>query len=233
MKVTEEMRKLRERSGHSMASLAKALGYKGSSSYQRYEDETIFKKEFLPPELIAKLLMVLPGCGHPPIEREDILRLSGLYKVVIKDAPEGLLLSGLQETLLTRGAPVVSGDRIEMLSKDIGSLKGTVNYVSVGSDVSEDAFCLVVTDNSMEPSFSVGDQLICDPQAEIRPGDFVIGKPDDEIAASVRRYRLRGTENGKPVIELVPLNADYPTQYISAERPGKIYARVVEHRRKV
>jgi len=233
VKVTDEMRKLRMRSGYSMDKLAKALGYKAGSSYQRYEEEAKFKKPFLPTELIDKLLKVLPGLGDPPIQREEILSLSGLYKIVIKDVPEGLLLSGLQETLLTRGAPVITGDRIDMLGKSLGSPKDTYNYVSVGSEVSDEAFCLVVTDASMEPKFNIGDKLICDPKAEVRPGDYVIAKLDDEVAAAVRRYRVKGSENGQPVIDLVPLNADYPTVTIDAEHPGKIYARVVERRHKV
>ena len=233
MKVTDELKKLRQRADISMGRLAKELGLAGASSYQRYEDATLFKKEFLPPELIKGLLKTLVGKGKPPIQADEILRLSGLYKIVIKDAPEGLLISGLQETLLTRAVPILSADRIEMLEKDLGSTKDALQYVSVGSEISDEAFCLVVTDSSMEPKFNIGDQLICDPKAEIRPGDFVIAKLDDEIAASIRRYRLKGAQNGKPVVELVPLNDDYPTQTIDASSPGKIYARVVEQRLKV
>jgi len=75
--VSNRLRELRLRAGLSMDKLAKALGYKGQSSYQRYEDEQLYKKQHLPNDLIEGLLEVLPGKGDPPILPGEILQLSG------------------------------------------------------------------------------------------------------------------------------------------------------------
>lgn len=76
--ITTRLKGLRRRSGLSMASIAKACGYRGASSYQRYEDEDVFKKDVLPLHLVMKLLSLLPGKGAPPIAREEVLMLGGL-----------------------------------------------------------------------------------------------------------------------------------------------------------
>lgn len=73
-----QLKRLRERSGLSMAALAKALGLKGASSYQRYEDDSLFKKDELPLHLVRELVKTLVGKGSPPITRGEILRLAGL-----------------------------------------------------------------------------------------------------------------------------------------------------------
>jgi len=75
--VSNKLREMRLRAGLSMDKLAKALGYKGQSSYQRYEDEQLYRKQHLPNDLIEGLLEVLPGKGDPPILPAEILQLSG------------------------------------------------------------------------------------------------------------------------------------------------------------
>ncbi len=65
----------------SMEALAKALGYKGASSIQRYESADTYPKLFLPGDLVVKLAEVLVGRGHPPIERADVLSLGAVLDV--------------------------------------------------------------------------------------------------------------------------------------------------------
>ena len=74
--VTTRLRRLRQRSGLSMKALAKALGLRGASSYQRYEDETLNKTNHLRPDIVEKLARALIGRGAPPIGREEVLALS-------------------------------------------------------------------------------------------------------------------------------------------------------------
>ena len=79
------LRALRKRAGLSMRALARDLGYKGASSYQRYEDPDSQVPGALSPHLVDKLLHVLPGLGDPPITKEEVFRLGGhkhgnLYK---------------------------------------------------------------------------------------------------------------------------------------------------------
>lgn len=76
--VSSKLKALRERAGLSMAQLAKAIGYRGPSSYQRYEDPTLFTKSELPLPLARNLADVLAGKGSPPITREEVLLLAGI-----------------------------------------------------------------------------------------------------------------------------------------------------------
>ena len=79
--VPAQLKKLRERAGLSMAAVAKGLKYKGSSSYQRYENEDLFTKPQLPLPLVRSLVDILAGKGSPPITREEVLMLAGLKEL--------------------------------------------------------------------------------------------------------------------------------------------------------
>lgn len=76
--VTDEIRALRERAGLTMAEMAKALGYRGPSSYQRYEDPQVFIGPVLSLKLAKRLAGALKGRGHPPIEANEIYALAGV-----------------------------------------------------------------------------------------------------------------------------------------------------------
>jgi phage repressor protein C with HTH and peptisase S24 domain len=73
----EQLRIIRQRCGLSMAEMAKLLDFKGSSSYQRYEDPTIYP-DVLPLKFAQKLLASVLGKGEPPLSRSDIMALAGL-----------------------------------------------------------------------------------------------------------------------------------------------------------
>jgi phage repressor protein C with HTH and peptisase S24 domain len=76
MHVTQRLRALRERSGLSMAEVAREIGFKAQSSYQRYEDDTLYRRDWLDPELVEKLRKTLVGKGDPAITNDDISALS-------------------------------------------------------------------------------------------------------------------------------------------------------------
>jgi transcriptional regulator with XRE-family HTH domain len=78
MHVTEKLRNLRTRAGLSMNACAKALGFKGPSSYQRYENPDLFKDEFLPLELVRKLVPLFAENGIP---KGELIALTGLSDV--------------------------------------------------------------------------------------------------------------------------------------------------------
>lgn len=77
MPAAAQLKRIRERSGLSMADVAKAVGFRGASSYQRYEDSGLFTKKYIPLDLAEKLARVLAGRGIPPIERDEIMTLAG------------------------------------------------------------------------------------------------------------------------------------------------------------
>ena len=74
--------------------------------------------------------------------------------------------------------------------------------------------------------------MILDPELPPQPGDFVVAKLDKEDKATFRKYRPRGFDDkGKPVIELAPLNEDYPMLVIDQRNRGRVVATMVEHRK--
>lgn len=92
-------------------------------------------------------------------------------------------------------------------------------------------FALEIDGESMMPEFKPGDVIIVDTGIIPIPGDFVVASLDGEQEATFKKYRPRGFDaEGSPVIELAPLNPDYPTLTISAQRPGRIVGTMKEHR---
>ena len=98
--------------------------------------------------------------------------------------------------------------------------------------VSDHTFALVIEGTSMAPEFQPGDKVVIDPALAPRPGDLVVAKREKDQEATFKKYRLRAQdERGRDVIELVPLNLDWPTLLIDADSPGLIVGIMVEHRR--
>lgn len=96
------------------------------------------------------------------------------------------------------------------------------------------AFALEVSGESMLPDFKPGDIVIIDPDVQVRPGDIVVAKLDQEEAATLKKYRDRGRDSdGQPIFELVPLNDDYPVVVVDTGNPGILVGPVIEHRRKL
>ena len=107
-----------------------------------------------------------------------------------------------------------------------------IKFITTDLDVGSMAFALIVTGESMLPEFQEGDLIIIDPEVVPKPGDFVIAKLDLQVDGTFMKYRPRGTDKkGQPIIELVPLNEDWPMQTINAGNPGRIIGTLVEHRR--
>ncbi len=107
-----------------------------------------------------------------------------------------------------------------------------IKFITTDFDVGVRAFALNVTGESMLPEFQGGDIIIIDPEVVPKPGDFVIAKLDLQVDGTFMKYRPRGADkNDQPIIELVPLNEDWPTQTINAKNPGHIIGTLVEHRR--
>lgn len=65
-----------------MSKLARAMGLKGASSYQRYENPEMFTKEYLPLDIARKLAAVVVNTGHPPITESEILALAGQKSLI-------------------------------------------------------------------------------------------------------------------------------------------------------
>ncbi|MBK0062177.1 MULTISPECIES: LexA family protein [unclassified Acinetobacter] len=78
----------------------------------------------------------------------------------------------------------------------------------------ECVFSLKVEGLSMAPEFVPGDELVVDGSLEPKPGSLVIAQEIQHGVArtTFKKYRVIGVnEFGVDVIELVPLNPDFPT----------------------
>jgi SOS-response transcriptional repressor LexA len=100
------------------------------------------------------------------------------------------------------------------------------------SPLSDRAFCLVIAENGMREEFLPGDWVVIDPEVIPNPGDFVVAALAQQKEVLFRKYRPRGHDaNGQPIIELAPLNDDYPTFTLDSIHPGRVVGTMVEHRK--
>lgn len=97
---------------------------------------------------------------------------------------------------------------------------------------SERAIGFVVEEEDMMDAIGPGDHVFLDPELEPQPGDYVLAKLDGEKRVVFRKYRARQRDRmAVPVVELVPLNEDYPTYVINSKHCGRILGVMVEHRK--
>jgi SOS-response transcriptional repressor LexA len=106
-----------------------------------------------------------------------------------------------------------------------------LDWVPVRRRVGPRAFALQISGQSMLPDFRDRDIIIVDPDIEAQPGYFVVARADDENAATFKRYRQTGRDNkGRPIVELVPLNPDWPTIQLKG-KDSRIVGVAVDHYR--
>lgn len=99
----------------------------------------------------------------------------------------------------------------------------------------ECVFSLKVEGLSMSPIFMPGDELVVDGSLEAKPGSLVIAQEVQHGIArtTFKKYRVIGVnEFGVDIIELVPLNPDFPTLN-SLQINISIIGVVVRHNREV
>lgn len=103
-------------------------------------------------------------------------------------------------------------------------------WLTTDLELSSQAFALEIKGDSMLPDFKEGDRVIIDPTIAPNPGDFVVSR-NTKFEATFKKYRSRGlNEKGEELIELVPLNLDYPI-IRSDMSPVVIIGTMVEHRK--
>lgn len=92
-------------------------------------------------------------------------------------------------------------------------------------------FSLEVDGLSMAPEFMPGDEIVVDAALEPKPGSLVVAQEVQHGVAmtTFKKYRVVGiNEHGVDIIELVPLNPDFPT-YNSSQIEISIIGVVVQH----
>ncbi len=105
-------------------------------------------------------------------------------------------------------------------------------WIPVRRNVGPRAFALTIEGASMEPDFKDGDVIIVDPDVAPQPGRLVVARVDEDNAATFKRYREKGRDSrGRPIVELVPLNPDWPALSLLNTKGGRIVGVAVEHHR--
>jgi len=203
----ERLRWARENAGYGSARAAAAAIGEAESTYRAYET------------------------GLRRFDADKAKLFARMYQV----APEWLLL-GIE----TAGSPPW-GRRIPVIDHTQAAIKDVVNdpySVSVSREVaipdashlSPNAFALDVKYEAMThdgpDSFKVGETIICDPHAEVKPGDYILAFVEGSEEVVFRKYHL--VADGKDqVIQLVPLNKSWPTITIDSDHPGHVVGRIV------
>lgn len=132
----------------------------------------------------------------------------------------------------TRRIPLISYVQAGHMTEavDAYAVGDAEEWLLTDLDLSSGAFALRIKGDSMLPEFREGDVVIIDPAVLPLPGDYVVAK-NGENEATFKKYRPKGlNEQGQQVIELVPLNEDYPS-IRSDITPIQIIGTMVEHRR--
>lgn len=200
--LAERLRQARLRANKNQEEVAQAAGIK-QPTYQALESGKTKKSAFLPE--IAKFLDVdLDWLKNGTV---SISRKNNLDKfesnVAIVDTPLRPipLLDYVQAGLFHE----VGYDGLNPLS---------TSWTTYESARPECVFSLKVEGQSMAPEFMPGDEIVVDGSLDPKPGSLVIAQEIQHGLArtTFKKYRVIGiNEFGVDVIELVPLNPDFPT----------------------
>lgn len=178
------------------------------------------------------------GITNP--SRENLKTIASKFDVeldwLLKDEPELADDDGLRQISRARSriAPLLTtvqaGHWTEI--SESAPVSAQTKIFELAEFPSGDAFALEIVGESMEPQFERGDVVIIDTGVRPLPGDFVVAKLNNQNDATFKKYRVLGANAaGNQIIELVPMNADYPTLTISEHNPGSIIGTMIEHRR--
>jgi SOS-response transcriptional repressor LexA len=148
MHVTKVVRALRERAGLSMEQAAKAAGWRARSGWQRYEDDRLFTKRYLPVEIAERMIRALAGKGNPQINPEDIMALTAPKGLPYANTPPGfrqVRVIGVVEAGVWREAVELPSD-----DQEVFPMPAMVGYENI------EVFALRVSGNSMNKIFPDG-----------------------------------------------------------------------------
>lgn len=198
------LRALRERAGLSMDAFARAMGYKGASSVQRYESPEDFGDTDLPFNFIKRAAGVLAGRGDPPIRAEELYALAGIgadLAVAPAAAPEP---DAAGARFGPRDLPVFGrarGGPDGVILLDNTPIDWT--YRPAELQGTRDAFAVFVDGDSMSPRYEPGDTLFVHPNLPVRRGCYVVVELTDHQAYIKQLVRL-----APDVVELRQFNPD-------------------------
>lgn len=200
-----KFRSLVERSGISYRDLAKAAGFSAASGIQRYVD--IHNDKAMGVDVAKRFAAAMEGKGTPPIDKAEILALTGFYPTVPASnasqpiAYEGSSMQRMDKTLPVYGSAlgaeqVIDGEAVELTTLNRAEVIEHRERPPILNG-KRDVYGLYVQGSSMDPAFDDGDLLVVQKTTAISVGDFVViytrakGERDDgETAENVLIKRL-------------------------------------------
>lgn len=213
--AAEYLREYRTRAGLSLNDLARAAGYKGASSLQRYEDPE-YKRDYFPIELVRRLAPALVGKGNPPIEEEEFYRdLAGFQVIVEPYSGEPARVSGVTfiPELDVRAACGLDGSLVEITEDNQG--EHIVAQYGFPTDAFPKVFgarphhvrMLEVVGDSMQPTLFPGQKVMVDlsDNRPTPPGIFVIW---DGLGLVMKRIEYV-PHSDPPAVRITSDNARY------------------------
>lgn len=255
--VTAKFRQLRDRAGLSMDDLAKAMGYSRASSIQRYESADEYRKQFIGPDLAAKLAKAVVGKGEPPIEAKEVWALTRPVGSLISsydpeaveiddgnDAPSYTrehwkphIAGALPELDLKVGAGLgVVGDLIS-LPVGLENISGhrvvsewliPEHYLRNEAKVSP-AYTIIaeIVGDSMWPTYAPGDRVIIDLQQNKMASDTVYAISDGSTEPQIKRLQ-RVPFSEPPLVRIISDNPNLETDTVELDRL-QIIGRICGH----
>ncbi len=200
--LAERLREARLKANKNQEEVAQAAGIK-QPTYQALESGKTKKSAFLPE--IAKFLDVdldwLKNGKQSDVQKSKIYKLESNVSFVDTPLRAIPLLDYVQAGLFHE----VGYDGLNPLGTSWTTYEGARP---------ECVFSLKVEGLSMAPEFVPGDEIVVDGSLEAKPGSLVIAQEIQHGLArtTFKKYRVIGiNEFGVDVIELVPLNPDFPT----------------------
>lgn len=171
--------------------------------------------------------------GESDVSQERLKQLGRLY-----DWTPAELLAGRgsedSERPRRRAVPLISrvqaGHWTEVANPHEDAI--AERWITPPNHVGPRAFALEVAGQSMLPEFDDRDIIIVDPDLTPRPGHYVVAVVDRENEATFKKYRVKGADKrGQPIVELVPLNPDWPV--LTLDKGGRILGVVTDHIRRL
>lgn len=200
--LAERLREARLKANKNQEEVAQAAGIK-QPTYQALESGKTKKSAFLPE--IAKFLDVdldwLKDGKESDVQKSKIYKFESNVSFVDTPLRAIPLLDYVQAGLFHE----VGYDGLNPLGTSWTTYEGARP---------ECVFSLKVEGLSMAPEFVPGDEIVVDGSLEAKPGSLVIAQEIQHGLArtTFKKYRVIGiNEFGVDVIELVPLNPDFPT----------------------
>jgi DNA-binding XRE family transcriptional regulator len=100
-------------------------------------------------------------------------------------------------------------------------------YIEVSTEISRKAVALVIQDNSMEPAFCAGEEVIIEPSLKPEDDrDFVL------VRLTSGEHLFRSYRRRDGAYDLVANNPEWATVSVSTRLPAEILGTMVEHRRR-